>query len=106
MQTSKLLVFSALVMVLAACNGEIPTARQYDQLRVSLTDDKSFREKMRAECQKEFKALGPSAPRIFAVFLNVKDGAAMNLTCDRLIQGIIDKRLTYNDFANLMRLGR
>lgn len=102
----KLLVFAVLVVGLAGCNEKMPTAGQFDQLRVSLSEDKDLRQKIRSQCYKEFKAFGPSAGRVFAVVLNVKEPAAMPLTCDRIIKGIIEKRITYNDFVNLARLAR
>jgi hypothetical protein len=104
MRNSSIVLITALLVALGGCNQKFPNAGQYDQFRVALSEDKDFREKYRAECYRDFKKYGASFRRLFSVLLNASEANTARLTCDRLIQGIIDKRLTYNDVSNVMRL--
>ena len=70
-----------------------------------MTEDKAFRDKIYQQCIKDFSNI-QSFGKTIGVLLNAPPKTAIDLTCRRTIAAIIEKRITYNDLANLGRLAR
>jgi hypothetical protein len=105
MRRPNILLMAPLLLALAGCNQMMASPGQFDAVRVRLTEDKKFRDDVYRRCVKDF-ASAQSVGKLIGILMATQPKAAVDLVCRRAIAAVIEKRLTYNDLANLRRMSR
>ena len=105
MRRLSLLLIVPVLAAVGGCNAMMASPAQFDAVRARLAEDKKFRDTLYRQCVKDFSSV-QSFSKTMGVLLDTQPKAAVDLTCRRTIAAIVEKRLTYNDLANLARLAR
>jgi hypothetical protein len=87
-------------VVLAGCQTTTLSSYEFDEFRVFLSSSKENREQYVRDCAKRRLAEPVSEQKAKALITGVSMEKAPRVYCQRIADGVISGRYTYNDYAS------
>jgi len=98
----RLLVAALGLGLLAGCQST-QEANEYAVVQTALSGSKAMQREVSKECVNEMKVLSAEDVRMMAVFLDTTKSKALPLLCSRIVTGMTNGDLTYQDYKAVQR---
>jgi rRNA maturation endonuclease Nob1 len=100
-----LIVISTSVIALSGCQEKSMSSYEFDELRVYVSASKENRREAIQRCADGTKnaKLSTQEMKVISTALGVKSKDAGVTVCTRMVDGIISRNITYNDYILFMQ---